>query len=205
MSEKHRLIIGLLKLFDLFIVVLAFALTTILIVKAEHGVSVARFFSMRTRIVNFVIVVLALFICHFMFLICGLYRSRRLSRRRTEVVDVLKAMTLNTACFVALASFFSIKMITIQFLGVFWIVSTVGLSSARLAIRRAAGYLRLHGRNLRYILILGTNPRAVEFAKRILGSPERGYHLLGFVDDDWPGISAFKNSGFEVVSECAKK
>ena len=38
------------------------------------------------------------------------------------------------------------------------------------------------------MLILGTNPRAVDFARRISAKQERGYRLLGFVDDDWPGL-----------------
>jgi len=201
MNEKHRLTIGLLKLFDLGVVVFAFGLTTFLIVKVEHEVSVTRFLSMRIRVVNFAISILALFICHLVFWICGLYRSRRLSRRRGEIVDVLKAMTINTACFVAFASLFSIRMITIQFLVIFWIVGTLLLSIARLSARRLAAYLRTHGRDLRFMLILGTNPRAVLFARRLLERPERGFRLLGFVDDEWPGMIGFKTTGFKVVSD----
>ena len=110
MNEKHRLTIGLLKLFDLALVVFAFVLTAFLIVKADHTVSLVQFLSVRTRVVNFAIFVLALIICHIVFQICGLYRSRRLSKRRLEIGDVFKAMTINTACFVAFASFFSIKI-----------------------------------------------------------------------------------------------
>lgn len=201
MNERHRLTISLLKLFDLVIVFLAFVLTTFSIVKVEHGLSLVRFLSIRTKISNFAILVLALLICHVIFQICGLYRSRRLSRRRSELLDVVKAMTLNTTCFVAFASFFSIQMITIQFLGIFWLLSTVLLCTVRLLIRRIAGYLRVHGRDLRYMLVIGTNPRAAEFARRLLASPERGYRLLGFVDDEWPGILGFKQAGFEVVSD----
>lgn len=203
MNERRRLTVGLLKLFDLAIVLLAFILTTFSIVKVEHGHSLMHFFSMRTRIGNFVILVLALLICHAVFQICGLYRSRRLSKRRTELMDVVIAMALNTACFVALASFFSIKMITIQFLGLFWLLSTLLLAIVRLSIRRIAGYVRIHGKDLRYMLVLGTNPRAVEFARKLLASPERGYRLLGFVDDDCHGMDGFKGAGFEVASDYA--
>lgn len=203
MNEGHRLTIGLLKLLDLAIVLMAFILTTFSIVKVEHGLSILRFLAMRTRVVNFVILVLALTICHAVFQICGLYRSRRLSMRRVELLDVVRAMTLNTACFVAFAFFFSIRMITIQFLGIFWLLSTLLLVIARLSIRQIAGYLRIHGRDLRYILVLGTNPRAVEFARRLLASPERGYRLLGFVDDDCPGTIRLNSTYFKVVSDYA--
>jgi exopolysaccharide biosynthesis polyprenyl glycosylphosphotransferase len=203
MNERHRLTVNLLKLFDLAIVVFAFALTTFSIVKVEDGLSIVRFLSMRTRVVNLIILSLALLICHLVLLICGLYRSRRLTKRRIEIVEVVKAMTINTACFVVLASIFSIKMITIQFLGIFWVVSTILLALGRLAIRRLAAYVRIQGKDLRYMLILGTNPRAVDFARRLLASPERGYRLLGFVDDDWPGMIGLNRAGFRVVSDYA--
>jgi len=112
-------------------------------------------------------------------------------------------MTLNTACFVALASLFSIQMMTVRFLVIFWMTGTLLLSIARMTIRRIAAYLRIHGRDLRYMLILGTNPRAVEFARRLLESPERGIRVLGFVDDQWPGMAAFKETEFNVVSDYA--
>jgi len=203
MNEKHRLTVSLLKLFDLVIVMSSFALTTTGIVKTEHGISLARFLSLRTRETNLGILFLALFICHIVFKFCGLYRSRRLSRRHREIADVLKAMTLNTACFVALGSLFSIQMLTTQFLALFWVVSTLLLSIGRLTLRVVAARLRVHGRNLRYMLILGTNPRAIDFARRISSDPELGYRLLGFVDDDWPGILAIQKTSFQVVSDYA--
>jgi exopolysaccharide biosynthesis polyprenyl glycosylphosphotransferase len=161
------------------------------------------FLSIRTKVSNFAILVMALLICHTVLQICGLYRSRRLSNRRTEMLDVVKAMALNTACFLAFAFFFTIQMITIQFLGIFWLLSTVLLCTSRLLIRSIAGYVRVGGRDLRYMLVLGTNPRAIEFARRLLASPERGYRLLGFVDDDWPGMIGLKRAGFKVVSDYA--
>jgi exopolysaccharide biosynthesis polyprenyl glycosylphosphotransferase len=92
-------------------------------------------------------------------------------------------------------------MITIHFLAIFWVVSALFLSAARLLLRLIAAYLRIHGRDLRYMLVLGTNPRALEFARRISTNPELGYRLLGFVDDDWPGIGAVEKTGFQVVSD----
>lgn len=203
MNEKHRLTIGLLKLFDLAIVALTFVLAAGVIVKSELKISLAQFLAMRTKVSNFGIIVLALLVCHFVLHICGLYRSRRLSRRRTEVIDIVKAMTLITACFIAFGYLFSIQMITIHFLAIFWLLSNVVLASCRLTLRLIAARLRVHGKDLRYMLILGTNPRAVHFARQIEWNPQRGYRLLGFVDDDWPGMPDLVSSGFQVVSDYA--
>jgi exopolysaccharide biosynthesis polyprenyl glycosylphosphotransferase len=203
MNERHRLTISLLKAYDLAVVFLAFAVTTILIVKGEQGVSLIQFLSMRIRVANFGIIVFAALIFHIVFQICGLYRSRRLSNNRAEIGDVLKAMTINTACLIALGSLFSIRMVTVQFLAIFWAVSTLLLCITRLSLRILAARIRIRGRDLRYMLILGSNSRAVEFAQQIVKSPERGYRLLGFVDDDWPGIVVLKQANFELVSDYA--
>jgi exopolysaccharide biosynthesis polyprenyl glycosylphosphotransferase len=200
MNEKHRLTINLLKLFDIGIVIFAFVLTTVLMVNAEHKISIAQFLSMRTKISNLAFFASALMICNIVFHLCGLYRSRRLSSRRLELIDVLKAMTINTACFVAFGSLFSIRMITVPFLATFWVVGTIVLSVCRLMLRSVAARVRVQGKDLRYMLILGTNSRAVDFARRLSADPGRGYRLLGFVDDDWPGIGALNQHGFKVVS-----
>jgi len=36
-----------------------------------------------------------------------------------------------------------------------------------------------------------------------MASRERGYRLLGFVDDEWPGMAEFNQTGFQVVSDYA--
>jgi exopolysaccharide biosynthesis polyprenyl glycosylphosphotransferase len=188
-------------LFDLLLVLVAFALATIYRVHAEHGVALDRFLSLRIKISNFFILLLALAVCHVIFTLSGLYRSRRLTGRSREVVDVLRAAMACTVLMLALSYVFSIRMITIQFLAAFWGLSSLVLVVSRLALRQVGDRVRTHGRDLRYMLILGTNARAIEFARRISASRQRGYRLLGFVDDPWPGLAALKPAGYEVVSD----
>jgi exopolysaccharide biosynthesis polyprenyl glycosylphosphotransferase len=204
-ENKHRLPLNLLKilqLIDLFIVVISFGLTTVVIVHEQHRVPLVAFFSMRTKISNFLIFLLAIGGCHMVFRICGLYRSRRLSTRNAEMVDILKANTIADAYFATVAIAFSIKMLTLPFLVVFWGITSAILCISRIIFRVALARIRVHGRNLRYMIVFGTNPRAVAFAQRIAASPERGYRLLGFIDDDWPGMNEFRKSGFPVITDC---
>jgi exopolysaccharide biosynthesis polyprenyl glycosylphosphotransferase len=203
MNEERRLIMRLLKLFDLAIVVFAFALTTILTVRTEQQLSLIQFLSIRTTVANFGIFILALCACILTFQLSGLYKSRRPFSLSGEILVVLKAAALNTVCFLAFSSLFSIEMISMRFLLIFWIVSTAVLSLARLTLRLVAAQIRIRGKDPRLILLIGTNPRAVEFARGLLENPGRGYRLLGFVDDDWPGMSAFEKTGFAVVSNFA--
>ena len=203
MNDHHRFTIGLLKLFDLFLVMLVFALTTINRVNVERSVSLGHFLSMRAKISNLFMLLLAFIVCHTILSLCGLYRSRRLSGRSHEALDVLRATTAFTTFFLAFSYAFHIRMITMEFLAEFWALSTCLLVITHFALRQVADRVRVHGRDLRYMLILGSNARAIGFARRISASRERGYRLLGFVDDDWTGLDALKDAGYEVVSDCA--
>jgi exopolysaccharide biosynthesis polyprenyl glycosylphosphotransferase len=201
-DNKRRLpiaLLNLLKLVDLMVVVSSFGLTTALIVHAQNKMSLTAFLSMRTKISNFLIFLSILCLYHLAFRMFGLYRSRRLSTRHAELADILKATTFSIACFVVVGTILSIRMLTVPFLLIFWAINTLVLCASRVVLRVALTHIRVRGRNLRYLLIFGTNPRAVAFARKIEASPERGYRLLGFVDDEWPGMAEFRNSGFQIV------
>jgi hypothetical protein len=51
------------------------------------------------------------------------------------------------------------------------------------------------------LLIVGTNERAREFAKRIEAKPELGYRFLGFVDEKWHGNGDLDKFGWKLVSD----
>jgi len=81
------------------------------------------------------------------------------------------------------------------FVFLFWVFCTSLMISSRLGARSILLSLRRHGRNSRFLLIIGTNARAMEFARRVATSPELGYRIVGFVDDDWEGIRSFNETG----------
>lgn len=200
MNEKHRLPIGLLKLLDLVLLMWSFGLTAGLIVHADHKITFIQFLSMRTKISDIAVLGIAFITSHLVYTLCGLYMSRRLSGKTAEMADIVKATTVTVVSFVVIASIFSVQMITMRFLAIFWVVNIISLCLSRLAMRAILAKVRLRGRNLRHMLILGTNERAVEFARRINASKDRGYHLLGFVDDEWPGMAEFRKTEFSLVS-----
>jgi len=202
-DNRHRLPLSTLKVFDLLVVALSFGISTTLVVHAQKGIGLADFLSMRTKVSNFLIFLLAMFFYNLIFRMFGLYRSRRLSTRRAEIIDILKATAAGLACFIVVGWVFSIRMLTPGFLIIFWVINSLTLCASRALLRGFLVRVRMKGRNLRYLLILGTNARAVAFARKILASPERGYRLLGFVDDDWPGMKEFRSSGFELVCDYA--
>ena len=181
--------------------ILSFGLATILVVHWDHGVGLEQFLSIRVKLSNCVTFgFYSTDVAHHLFALCGLYDSKRLSARHVELIDVFKATTLSSVLLAVLAESFRITMITPRFLVSFWLLSSLLLTTSRLILRPLLASLRRHGRNLRYVLVLGTNLRAIDFARRIEAKPEVGYRILGFVDDDWHGMSEFKQTGFPLVS-----
>ena len=51
------------------------------------------------------------------------------------------------------------------------------------------------------MLIVGSNPRAIAFAKTVQSKPELGYRILGFADVEWSGIGELQNHGWQVVCD----
>lgn len=199
---KRRFALGALKLFDLGLMGLSFALATILLVsKGEVGVGLSDFLSMRLKLWNFAILALIAFAWHLIFSACGLYESKRLTTQGALVTDIAKATTLATLCFAVVTELFRVRMATARFVILFWVLSSISIISARVMIRYALRKARLRGLNLRYMLILGTNSRAIDFAQRVMAKPELGYRVLGFVDDDWAGQQEFLKTNYTLCSD----
>jgi exopolysaccharide biosynthesis polyprenyl glycosylphosphotransferase len=199
-AAKRRFVLSGLKLFDISLLILSFGLATLLVAHGNQRVSLAEFLSVRVKLSNCIAFGSIVLAWHIIFWLCGLYESKRLSARHAELVDVLKATALSGALLAVLAASYRITMITPRFLVSFWLLSLFLLTLSRLVLRSLLDSLRRHGRNLRYVLVLGTNLRAIDFARKIEAKPEVGYRILGFVDDDWHGMSEFKQTGFPLVS-----
>ncbi len=124
----------------------------------------------------------------------------RLSKISAEIADLLKATTVGFAGIALFGALVHIRMLTAPFLLLFWAINFGLLCTSRVVPRIVLARVRRHGMDLRYLLIFGTNPRAVAFARAVAANPDRGYRLVGFVDDEWPGMTAFNESGFRIVS-----
>ena len=93
------------------------------------------------------------------------------------------------------------NIVTPAFVGLFWLFSFDSIIFVRLIIRFFLSRARRYGKNLRFILILGTNARAIEFARRMESRPDLGYRILGFVDDEWAENSAVRDTSYPVCCD----
>jgi exopolysaccharide biosynthesis polyprenyl glycosylphosphotransferase len=196
---RRRFLINLLKVFDLVLVALSFGVAAILAAYSDNRVSIEEFFSIRVKLSNCVIFVVFLLVWHCLLRSYGLYRSKRVPTREADILEAMKAIALSTACLGAGAVLFHIRMVTPRFLILFWSFGTVFVAVSRIALRETLDQILQRGGNLKYVLIVGTNSRAMEFARRIRTEPERGYRVLGFADYDWPMMSEFEKTGFPLV------
>ena len=194
-DARRKLLLNAFKLFDLGLMVLAFIVAALAVLHQSRDVNATEFFSMRVKIQNIVIFSLLVLTWHVIFSLSGLYASRRLSDRWKELIDVTKATFLGTLVVLIGAAVFRIALVTPLFLIVFSLVGTSSAVSSRLVLRAGLAFIRKRGRNLRNMVIVGTNGRALEFAQRLACHPDIGYRIIGFVDRDWDGIEAFRRSG----------
>lgn len=157
----------------------------------------------QPRLLDIAIAATILVVWMLVFKHFGLYRERHLSFmrfRHYHFIDLVKATSLG-ALFLLGASFLAdLRQVTAGSVLVFWASSTVGTLLTREVLIRLLQQMRLRGRNLRHLLIIGTNVRAQAFAKKIENQPELGYALRGFVDDDWKGSAHTNSHGSEVVA-----
>lgn len=198
-NPRRQALLTAFKLFDVVLMVIAFGLATVPVLYEADVASFAQFLEMRIRVNDFLIFVGLLAVWHVVFTSFGLYHSHRLGRPRAEMASVIKAVTLSTFIVFVAALFLSISMVTPVFLTVFWAIGSGLVVMSRLILRYLLKRVRLRGRNLRFVLIAGTNARAEELARKIEATPELGYRIIGFADEDWPGMEAFRRAGYKLV------
>ena len=201
MNNLRRLtFVYALKFFDLANMLFCMILATISANPEFDLVPLTQLFTLRIRLTNMILFLGFALIWHAFFTRFGLYHSRRLSTRQAEIFDAIHATSLGTLVLFLLSVIFHIQLATPLFLFSFWIYTTGTTILTRLILKYALENLRARGKNLHNVLIVGTNPRALQFAKKIDSRLELGYRIIGFVDNEWVGTEQFLASGYPLVA-----
>src|SRR4030042_1333826 len=202
MIDRRQLLVKAFKLFDLFIMMLCFASASWISFLHQNGFrSFEQFLGMRIKILNFVLFIALILLWHLVLNAFGLYESKRLSNRWNEVFAIFKATTLGAAAVFIAGRLFSIEIIGLSFLAIFWATSMALMIASRLTLRWGLSWVRRRGRNIRFMLIAGTNNRSIDFARKIESRPALGYRISGFVDREWEGVPDFQKSGYQIVTD----
>jgi exopolysaccharide biosynthesis polyprenyl glycosylphosphotransferase len=193
---KRQFLKHVAKVFDLCVLVVSFVLASIAY-SLPSGLTLERLLSLRITVGNCLLFTLLLISWHYVFTVCGLYVSKRMTSIWAELMELGTATFTATAFLIFSARIFHIGIVTPPFAMVFWCSTSCGMIFGRLIAHSMLLTLRRNGKNRRYLLIVGTNERAIEFARQITERPELGYQIVGFVDDDWARIRNFEATGYK--------
>lgn len=118
-----------------------------------------------------------------LFLIFKLYKPYRKQRFYKECQGIIFANIIGIALFMAIL--FTIKSIHFSryMLGIFFVTVTTAMLIERATIRKTLRMARRRGFNIKHIIIIGAGSIGQAFASKIIGDPQLGYKISGYIDD----------------------
>ncbi|MBC2696426.1 MAG: sugar transferase [Desulfobacteraceae bacterium] len=182
MLLRRKLLLNFFKFSDISILLVSL-LFAWFVTRSEHAPNLETLLMLHVEVLHVIFVLLIVFLWELFFHGLQLYESRRLENRMQEWKDIVIATTFGCAAILLFSQVFNINIFTGYFLSIFWLSSTILTIFLRAFLRFFLKKLRLYGRNLRFVLIVGTNKRAYDFAHRIEKSQGLGYRIIGYVDD----------------------
>jgi len=109
----------------------------------------------------------------------GLYRSRSRWTMRGELGEVIGAAVVLLALTLSALFLFKLPDVSRLLLLVVFPLLVIAAFTLRVAMRLTLLLFRRHGRNVRYMLVLGANARAKAFANMVESHPELGLIVIG--------------------------
>lgn len=139
---------------------------------------------------------------YFIFALFGIDRTGRTLFDGRTFLDILLAVVLGTAVLGYPVRWVGDKLEwrstaevgtseTWKFLVYFAIILFVLCLSYRLLVYMLLEFGRKGVGNLRHVVLIGCNPRAARFARRVMTTTGYGYHIIGVFDDDVGRASVF--------------
>jgi exopolysaccharide biosynthesis polyprenyl glycosylphosphotransferase len=154
--------------------------------QAEQFSNLTKLVSLRISVRNLIILFCLAFVWHLIFKQMGFYLSRRLIRLR-QVWDIVKGITVITGVLLVVQIFHPMQVIKMVTLEVFWFISLILFILSRVIFQLFLSRARRKGRISPTILIVGTNARAIKYARKLNHHHLYGYQVAGFVDTHWNG------------------
>jgi exopolysaccharide biosynthesis polyprenyl glycosylphosphotransferase len=112
----------------------------------------------------------------------GLYKSYRQRTIGHELFDTFKSNTLTILIFVALVYLISDQRLSRAVIIGYAVVSSVAFLFLKLFIRKVLRFVRLSGKNLRHIVLIGRGKALNAYVKNILSEESTGIRIKGWID-----------------------
>jgi exopolysaccharide biosynthesis polyprenyl glycosylphosphotransferase len=114
----------------------------------------------------------------------GLYRPRARWSLRSEATAILRATLTIALLTLSVLFLFRLPDVSRLFLLVLFPMQALATLGIRAMLRLGFEWLRRHGYNRRYVLVVGAGPRGRSFAQRLEDHAALGLRVAGFLDDD---------------------
>ena len=186
-NVKRQFLVYSLKVFDIAIMLMATTFSFILAEMPRNGlIGPYDLWQINLKLINVLLLVLLVGIWHVVFLSMGLYDSRRLDLGKGVYQDVLRAVVMGSMLLIAVAALFRRNHINRDVVLYFAALSLTFTCLSRFFLRMMLGWVRVHNRNLRRLLLVGSNRRGMTFARRVKAKAQLGYRVVGYIDDECP-------------------
>lgn len=184
---RRQFLIRFSKIYDLMLLCFSY-FSAVLVCSSTLGV-----FSLKQALnMRFTVIDILFFLCFILcwsaiFAVFKIYHSWRISSLKMEILDLFKATSIGTLMLSFLSGIFEIDMVGISFLFLFWFEISFLAILSRIILRWLLVILRRRGRNLRHVVIVGTNEVPKKLAQVIETESRLGYRFLGFVENRTEG------------------
>lgn len=172
-------LLSVLKLADLAIIALAFALAVVLELRPQPWHDVLQ---LRIQVQNVLFLVVFLGYCHLAMRTIGLYRSYRLTAVSREWRDLGWAVVAALIPLYAAGVVMGFDYATQSFATSFLCMAFLGLVLERRAFRLLARAVRRQGHNIRNVVIVGRDEHGFDLASRLARRADLGYAIESVVD-----------------------
>ena len=133
--------------------------------------------------------------------IFGLYAPKRVSGRREEISNIIKANSIGLLIFTLVLFMGSKNYYMYHFsrklVFIFYGMDIVLTILERNVIRYILRLMRAKGYNQKHILLIGYSRAAESYIDRVLANPEWGYNIRGILDDNME--RGFEYKGIKVI------
>ena len=178
---RHKLFIHGLRIFDQ----LSLAISLFIVVALAKGVNslphIYIVFNREYKLFESVGLILMLVAWTFVFNRFIKYDTGRFVSFNQQVYRLFKASTTTAFVLLLAGVVFDFETLGLKSIAIFWCINNLFGVFARCTVRLFLRLSRSVESNFRNVLIVGTNPEAKAFAKKITGNSELGYQIIGYI------------------------
>ena len=178
---RHKLFIHGLRIFDQISLTISLFITVALAKGVYSLPQIYIVFNREYKLFESIGLILMLVAWTFVFNRFIKYDTGRFVSFNQQVYRLFKANTTTAFVLLLAGVVFDFETLGLKSIAIFWCTNNLFGVFARCSVRLFLSLTRSIESNFRNVLIVGTNPEAKAFAKKIAGNVELGYQIIGYI------------------------